>query len=93
MSTSTFTGRHHSYAAASGELTDAEVEHRFGDVLAMASTAYVTDPTYFVEMASNASSIADRRETTSARREAMFAQEGSTLQEATSAVLERRRST
>ena len=93
MSTTTFSGRHHSYAAAPAELTDAEVLSRFGDVIAEAQSAFGDDTSYYVEMASSATQIVNRRETSSARREALHAIEGSTLQEATAAALERRRRT
>jgi hypothetical protein len=60
--TTSFSGRHFTYAPAVVELTDREIEARFGDVLGMAMTSFVADPTYLVDMATQAAQISSRRE-------------------------------
>ena len=50
------------FPTATHELTDAEIEHKFGDLIREAFAAFATDPSYLVEMMQAAAAIENQRE-------------------------------
>lgn len=71
MTTRRLAGRHSTFQPAQQALSEVEIRDRFGPLIESAFEEFRSDPSYLIDMAQSAASIAYRRDMDQARADAL----------------------